>query len=62
MTKEEFEQLTPYERGYAVYMLGCRDDEPNVPEEKCPYRIGTPEELAWSRGQTQALINVQDAP
>lgn len=32
-TKEEFEAYTPKQKGYAVYMCGMRDDQPNIPNE-----------------------------
>lgn len=60
LTKDEFEDLTPYERGYAVYMLGNRDDQPNVPNESNPYEIDSKEYLEWERGQHMAVLHVMD--
>lgn len=60
MTKEQFESLTPFDRGYMVYMCGERDDEPNVPNEKNPYPAGSDSWVEWIDGQFQAMISVQE--
>lgn len=62
MSKEEFEALDPKTRGYAVYMMGNRSDEPNVPNEDNPYPAGSPEHAAWDDGQSLAVQDVQDDP
>ena len=59
LTKEEFEALTPREKGYAVYMAGCRDDEPNVPEEYTP---APADKAAYDEGQFDGVLEVQDCP
>lgn len=59
-TKSEFKQLAPYSRGYAVYMYGCRDDEPNVPDEENPYPKDSEYAKKWSEGQFAAMIVAQD--
>ena len=61
LTKEEFEALDPYNRGYAVYMMGARADQPNVPDEKNPYPPGSQQQLAWIRGMTAAVLDAQDS-
>lgn len=61
MTREEFEALPALSRGYIVYMLGARDDQPNVPDEQNPYPTGTPERDLWEQGQVRASIEVLDA-
>lgn len=61
LTQAQFDALTPYQRGYAVYMLGSRSDEPNVPEEKCPYPAGSPDAAEWDSGQFQAMLTAQDS-
>jgi hypothetical protein len=48
-------------RGYAVYMLGERSDEPNVPDEACPYRPDTEQAEEWHEGQRLAVLDVQDS-
>lgn len=56
-SKAHFECLSAYEKGYAVYMFGCDNAEPHVPETYAP----TPEEAAdYARGQRQAVQDVQD--
>jgi len=60
LTKEEFEELSPKNRGYAVYMAGNRDDQPNVPNENCPYDMETEDFNAWNRGQWIAMLEAQD--
>ncbi len=61
MTQAEFEALTPYQRGYAVYMLGCLETEPNVPDEKNPYPQATVESLQWNTGNYEAMMAAQDS-
>lgn len=60
MTKEQFESLTPRERGYVVYLAGCRDDQPNIPDEANPYPRDTEDAREWREGQIQAVIETQD--
>lgn len=43
MTEEQFLSLKPRQRGYVVYMLGSRDDQPHVPDEAEPVRMVTPD-------------------
>jgi hypothetical protein len=57
MTAAQFSALSPYGKGYAVYMLGDREDEPNVPKEWTP-REDEAEE--YKEGQMQAVLDVQD--
>lgn len=59
-TAAEFQRLTPYWRGYVVYMYGARPDQPNVPDEKNPYRVGTDDHHEWAAGQVAAAQGVQD--
>ena len=61
MTASEFAKLTPLQRGYAVYMLGERDDEPNVPNESNPYPAGSDDAMAWDEGQRRAVLVAQDS-
>lgn len=61
ITKDDFEALSPLQRGYAVYMLGDREDEPNVPSERNSYLSGTIEYLDWARGMTRAVLDAQDS-
>lgn len=58
ITKEEFENADAYNKGYAVYMVGAREDQPNVPATYTP----TPgENAAYDRGQFDAYIEVLDS-
>lgn len=61
MDKEKFEKLTPRQRGYAVYMVGARDDFPGVPDEDNPYPVGSPEHEQWNLGQQLACQDTQDS-
>lgn len=61
MTKEEFEALNPFDRGFAAYMLGAREDEPNVPDEENPYSPDSIEFERWDAGQEQAVLAAQDS-
>ena len=60
LTKEEFEALPPHTRGYAVYMMGARDDQPHVPNEGNPYQQGTLEHEHWLTGAERACIEAQE--
>lgn len=60
LTAAQFLALTPWSRGYAVYMFGERDDEPNVPDEGNPYQPGTADAEAWEAGNMRAAVDVQD--
>lgn len=58
LTKEEFAQLTAYEKGYVVYWCGAREDQPNVPES---YEPSDGERADYKRGQMQAVLDAQDS-
>ena len=58
ITADEFESLSPYERGYVVYMAGHRADQPVVPDEKCPYKSGSHKETEWIRGRETATSDI----
>lgn len=60
MSKEDFEGLGPFGRGYAVYLFGKRDDQPNVPDEENPYVEGTCDWKSWNEGARIAAQDVQD--
>lgn len=62
ISKQEFEQLKPYTRGYVVAMVGWLDDpgrEPNVPKESNPYQFASEDYLAWERGKRAADYEAQ---
>jgi len=61
LTKEEFEALSPRDRGYAVYMAGSRDDQPNIPDESNPYPDGSIKAALWNEGQRIAVLEAQDS-
>lgn len=61
ITKEELDRLTPFERGYAVYMFGAREDQPNVPDEPNPYPNGTDAHEKWADGARSAYVEVIDS-
>ena len=58
LTKLEFDSLPPYPKGYAVYMLGARKDEPNVPRR---YKPNEDEREEFDRGERQAVLDAQDS-
>lgn len=62
LTKEEFEALTPFQKGYAVYMAGSRDDEPNIPANYSPIWASPQDKADFEAGQLQAVLEVQDCP
>lgn len=62
ISKQEFEQLKPYTRGYVVGTVRCLDDrtlEPNVPDEKNPYELFSSDYLAYNRGLNAAGYEAQ---
>jgi hypothetical protein len=61
ITDRQFRAMTALERGYAVYMLGRRDDEPNVPDEANPYPAGSRKAKEWTEGQRRAVLDAQDS-
>lgn len=60
ITKKAFNALSPYGRGYMVYMCGERVDQPNVPDEPNPYPPGSRAARRWDRGQAAAVRDAQD--
>jgi hypothetical protein len=61
LTAEQFAKLTPLQRGYAVYMLGEREDQPHVPNERNPYPAGSFDASQWDEGQRRAVLEAQDS-
>ena len=61
LSAAEFAALSPRDRGYAVYMLGARADQPNVPDERNPYEPASPMWRAWNEGQRAAALAAQDS-
>jgi hypothetical protein len=55
ITAEEFEAASDFNKGYVVYMVGARKDQPNVPKK---YDCDSEE---YRRGQRQAMIDVMDS-
>lgn len=60
MSKRKFLALGPRLRGYAVYMLGARKDQPNVPNEPNPYPRGSRKHHEWDEGQRRAMLDTID--
>jgi len=60
MTAAAFQTLPPRARGYVVYMLGSRDDQPNVPDESNPYPVRSAEHSEWKDGAWSAYLEVLD--
>ena len=60
LTAERFAALPPRARGYAVYMVGSRDDQPNVPDERNPYPVGSSDAQEWDAGALSAYLEVLD--
>lgn len=65
LTKRQFEKLSAYDKGYACYMLGAREDEPNVPnhwEPPADHPIRRHLKRRYDAGQRHAVIHAQDCP
>jgi hypothetical protein len=58
ISKELWDQMPPFQKGYAVYMFGARSDEPNVPAEYVPAEH---EREQFKAGGTQAMLHCQDS-
>lgn len=61
MSRRAFMSLSPRSRGRAVYLLGAREDEPNVPDERNPYATGSRDAAQWDAGAWSAYLDVIDA-
>jgi hypothetical protein len=61
LSKAEFKQLSPRNRGYSVYMYGCREDHPNIPDEKNPYPKDSQQAKEWEAGAFAAMLQAQDS-
>ena len=58
MTKAQFARLSAFDKGVACYLLGARDDEPNVPESwKAPSEFLR---LRYEAGERTAVMSVID--
>ena len=57
ISKEQFESAAPYDKGYAVYMRGCWESEPNIPKKYTPKKSDKSE---YDRGERAAIIEVID--
>lgn len=55
----EYELQDPYTQGYMSYIWGAWPDS-TVPNE-CPYQEGTDKWEEWVKGNTQAMLDVQDS-
>lgn len=60
-TKKEFEALTPKERGFVVYWCGENPKQPNIPNEKNQYPVGSREYKQWDEGAFEAMLAAQDS-
>ena len=56
----KFASLSPFWRGWAVYMAGARKDQPNIPNERNPYPPRSRKANEWLRGGTVAMQEVVD--
>ncbi len=57
ISKEFFDALSPRGKGYAVYMCGCRDDQPNIPSEFTPKPSDKDE---YEGGIMEGILEMQD--
>lgn len=53
LSAEDFAGLSPWEKGYAVYWCGNREDQPNVPTK---YDPSPDEQDEYNEGQHAAVI------
>ena len=57
VSQKDFDSLSPYGKGYAIYMYGMRLDEPYVPQI---YEPAEEEVVDYERGKFQAMLDIQD--
>lgn len=57
ITKEEYDQMGPFEKGYTNYWQGAW----NPAVRGCPYLKGSPEWEKFNNGQLKAVIAAQDS-
>ena len=57
ITERQFKRLNAFQKGFVVYMLGARTDEPHVPES---YEPTVRERAHYEFGQQSAVIEAQD--
>ena len=57
MTVEDFDKMTPWLKGYCVYMFGARKDYPAIPSSYTPTRD---EEAEYREGQHDAMLEAQE--
>lgn len=57
VSAELFARLSPFEKGYAVYMCGSREDQPNVPEK---YQPAPDEAEEYANGASLAVVHIMD--
>ena len=57
ISKLMFESLSPYAKGYVVYMCGCLDSEPNIPKK---YKASEVDLSEYKRGEMKAIIEIID--
>lgn len=60
LSVEDFNALTPYQRGYMVYMAVEFGGQPNIPNESNPYTYGSRDALDWVRGMISAVLETHD--
>jgi len=58
ITKRDFNKMTPFQKGYAVYLFGANDDYPAVPAVFVPTLI---EKEQYQAGQQQAMLDAQES-
>lgn len=61
ISKEEFDALSPFTRGFVVYIHGAREDQPNVPDEKNPFPVDSREHIDWQQGAIAAYTSTIDS-
>lgn len=58
ISKAEYDALAPRTQGYVCYMQAALTGS-EIPD-RCPYRNGTKNALAWQHGLTAAMLAVQE--
>ncbi len=60
VTEAGFRGLSPRSRGYAVYMMAAREDQPNVPDESNQFPAETVAHRECDEGGWSAYLEVLD--
>lgn len=57
LTKKYFQNMDAVNKGYAVYMFGCRKDQPNIPKA---FQPTVEDEEQYNYGKFLGILEAQE--